>query len=163
MNNKKALIILIVIALLVIMCLGLLSYKVAMVEKEVASLQTVQKELLENSATLAVMSQSVKHLQKRLEDGRGRNFVQEIEKINADLNISKSLKKVNAIGNKKEGVLNINRYELKYEGIDINSTTNLLYRILNAPLLIRVERGNLSISFDNPNLINISLSVAHIN
>lgn len=144
-------------------CIGLLSYKVTVLQKEVASLEMLQKELIENSAALTVMSQSVKHLQKRLEEGRGRNFVQEVEKINADLNILKSLKKVNSIGNKKEGVLNINRYELKYEGIDINTTTNLLYRLLNAPLLIRIERGNLSVSFDNPNLINLSLSVAHIN
>jgi len=163
MNSRKNLIIFLVVTSILLSTIGVLSYKTAKLQKDIAALELLQRELIENSATLAVMSQSVKNMQKRLEDGRNRNFVSEIEKINGDLNMTKAMKKVNSIGNKKEGVLNVNRYELRYEGVDINSATNLFYRLTNAPLLIRVERCNLSVSFDNPNLLNISLSVAHIN
>ncbi|GAB4433558.1 MAG: hypothetical protein OHK0040_04170 [bacterium] len=163
LNNRKNLVLLAVIVLLPIFLIGFLSYQTTMMEKEVAKLKLIKDELSENSANLTVMAQSVKVMQKRMEEGKTKNFVSEIERIANDLNISKNFKKANALGNKKEGILNVNRYELKYEGIDLNTLTNLIYRVLNTPMLVRVERCNISVSFDNPNLFNMSLTVAHIN
>lgn len=163
LTDKKRVLFALIIFVIPAIIIGFLSYKTTSLEKEVSKIEGLRRELSENSGALTVMAQSVKVMQKRVEEGRNKNFVSEMEKIASDLNIGKNFKKSNALGNKKEGMLNINRYELRYEGIDINTVTNLFYRILNAPLLVRVERCNIAVSFDNPNLFNVSLTVAHLN
>lgn len=163
MWNERNKIVIFVIAIVSLIALtGYLSYKTASKEKDVIALERLKKELTENGANLTVLAQSVKFMQKKLEEGRNKNFNMEIEKINSDLNINKALKKVNTMGNKKEGALTVTKYELKYEGLDINTLLNLLYRILNAPLLVRVEGCNISVSFDNANLLNLNLIIAHL-
>ncbi len=159
--EKKGLFIFVVVAVFVV-AIAALGYQAYRLDKEAKALKALNKEMSDNFATLAVMSQSVKIMQKRLEEGRNKSFNAEMEKISTELGLNKNLKKVAASGTKKEGLLNVSLYELKYEGLDINSVVNLLYRILNAPMLVRVERCNMAVSFDNPGLINVSLTVAHI-
>lgn len=162
-DKKHTLIVAVFIACIPILLSVFLSYKVASLQKEVSSLEQLYNDISVNIGVLNVMSHSIKAKQKRLEEGKSKNFTSELEKIAGDLNIAKGLKKVNVIGTKKEGMYTLNQYELKFEGLDINTITNLLYRILNAPLLIKVERCNISVSFDKPNLMNVSLRAVHIN
>lgn len=162
LNKRKTLIAFFFITAILILSIAFLSYKTALLQKEVARLEGLKKELSDNGAYYAVMAQSVKIMQKRMEEGRNKNFITEVERITSELNIGKNFKKSNTVGSKKEGALNIKRYELRFEGLDINTVVNLLYRLLNAPLLVRIENCNLSVSFDNPNLFILTITVAHI-
>lgn len=162
-DKKNAFIVTITIACILVSLAAFLVYKVTSLQKEVSNLELLYKDISTNAGVLTVMSQSIKAKQKRFEEGKNRNFTSELEKIADDLNIAKGLKKVNVIGTKKEGAYTLNQYELKFEGLDINTITNLFYRILNAPLLMKVERCNISVSFDKPNLMNVSLRAVHIN
>lgn len=140
----------------------ILAYIMNNAGKRIALLESAYLEMGADRTTLVAISEDMKILKKRAEEGKGRNFIVEVERIAADSGIGKGLKKTNYVTKKKEGAFNSDDYELKLEGVDINSAVNFIYRISNAGLLIKIKKCSTSISFENPNLLNINLLVSHM-
>jgi hypothetical protein len=85
-----------------------------------------------------------------------------MEKTAAEFGLSKNLKKITFITHREDARFRGDDYELKIEGVDINTAVNVIYRIANAGVLVKVKKCSLSVSFENPTLLNISLLVSHI-
>lgn len=52
--------------------------------------------------------------------------------------------------------------ELEIEGIDLNTTVNLLYRIENSPAPLKVRRATLKTTFENPDVFILSMTASLI-
>jgi len=131
-------------------------------EKRLALMASVYAEMSGNRAGLMSMSEETKALKARAAESRNRNFVSEIEKTATEFGLSKNLKKINFITHKQDGHLSADDYELKIEGVDINTAVNFIYGISKAGVLIKVKKCSMTVSFENPSLLNISLLVSHL-
>ena len=54
------------------------------------------------------------------------------------------------------------RAEARLEGITLNELVNLLYTLENSRMLVVTRKANIRTSFENPELLNITLSVSLI-
>ncbi|MBI5846429.1 MAG: hypothetical protein HZB31_00475 [Nitrospirae bacterium] len=130
--------------------------------KRLALMESVYAEMSGNRAGLISMSEETKALKARVEESKNKNFVSETEKIATECGLSKNLKKIHFITHREDARFKGDDYELKIEGVDINTSVNFIYRILNAGVLVKVKKCSIAVSFENPTLLNISLLVSHI-
>lgn len=125
-------------------------------------MESVYAEMSGKKAALMSMAEGTKAFKARAEESKNRNFVSEMEKTAAEVGLSQSLKKINFVTHKEDGQLKADDYELKLEGVDINTAVNFIYRISNAGVLVKVKKCSITVSFENQKILNISLLVSHI-
>ena len=131
-------------------------------QKRLVLMESVYAEMSGNSAALISMSEETKALKTRAAESKNMNFVSEIEKTTAEFGLSKGLKRINFITHREDGQFRADDYELKIEGVDINTAVNFIYRISNTGVLVKVRKCSMTVSFENPSLLNISLLISHI-
>ena len=163
MNREKKQL-LVVAGILVLLLIAVFVLRAGMndAQKRLALMESVYAEMSGNRAGLLSMSEQTKALKARAAESKNRNFVSEMEKTAAEFGLSKNLKKVTFITHREDARFRGDDYELKIEGVDINTAVNVIYRIANAGVLVKVKKCSLSVSFENPTLLNISLLVSHI-
>ena len=150
-----------IIALLLVAVIAL-NGAVNNAQKRLSMMESVYAEMSVNKAGLISRAEETKALKTRAAEGKNRNFVSEMEKTAAEYGLSKVLKKINFVTHREEGQFRGDDYELKIEGVDINTAVNFIYRITSSGLVIKVKKCSMSVSFENPSLLNISLLVSHI-
>lgn len=163
MNNAKNKLIYYAGAIvLLIVAVALLYTALNKAQKRLALMESVHAEISSEKAALMAMSEDTKALKARAEESRNKNFVTEMEKTSAEFGLSRSLKKINFIANRQDGHFVADDYEIKLEGVDINTAVNYLHRLANAGLLVKVKKCSVAVSFENQNLLNISLLLSHL-
>lgn len=150
-----------IIALLAVAVLVLQS-SVNSAEQRLVLMEALYAEMIGDKAALISMSEGTKALKARAEESKNRNVVSEMERTAAEFGLSKSLKKINFITRRQEGHVSANDYELQFEGVDINTAVNFIYRISNAGLLVKIKKCSMTVSFENPAILNISLLISHL-
>ena len=131
-------------------------------QKRLVLMESVYAEMSGKGAALISMSEETKALKTRAAESKNMNFVSEIEKTTAEFGLSKGLKRINFITHREDGQFRADDYELKIEGVDINTAVNFIYRISNTGVLVKVRKCSMTVSFENPSLLNISLLISHI-
>ena len=161
-KEKKKLSVFAGTAVLLLVAVLVLQASVNNAKKRLVLMESVYSEMSGNRASLISMSEETKALKARAAESKNRNFVSEMEKTAAEFGLSKNLKKITFITHREDARFRGDDYELKLEGVDINTAVNVIYRIANAGVLVKVKKCSLSVSFENPTLLNISLLVSHI-
>jgi len=161
-KEKKNLLIAAGILFALVMAVFFLRAGVSNVQSRLAMMESVYAEMSGNRAGLIAMSEETKALKARAVESKNRNFVSEIEKTAAEFGLSKNLKKINFITHREDARFKGDDYELKIEGVEVNTVVNFIYRISNAGVLVKVKKCSVAVSFENPTLLNISLLVSHI-
>ena len=131
-------------------------------QKRLVLMESVHAEMSGNKAELISMSEETKALKARAAESKNRNFASEMEKTASEFGLSKDLKRINFITHRQDGQFSADDYELRIEGVDINTAVNFIYRISNAGVLAKVRKCSITVSFENPSRLNISLLVSHI-
>ena len=52
--------------------------------------------------------------------------------------------------------------DISVEKVTMNEMVNIFYRIENAPMILTVKKASIKKSFDNPELLNISLILSFL-
>jgi hypothetical protein len=78
------------------------------------------------------------------------------------MGLNQKVKSVKSIGvrEKKYGIEE--EAELQIEKVNMNEVTNILYRIENAPMVLSIKKATIKTSFDNPSLLNITMTIGLI-
>jgi hypothetical protein len=161
-KEKKKLFVFAGIFALLLVAVLVLQTSVNNAQKRLVLMESVYAEMSGNRAALMSMSEETKALKARAAESKNGNFVSEMEKTAAEFGLSKGLKKINFVTHKEDGRFRADDYELKIEGVDVNTAVNFIYRISNAAVLVKVKKCSIAVSFENPNILNISLLVSHI-
>ena len=161
-KEKKKLFVSAGVFVLLIVAVIVLQTSVSNAQKRLVLMESVYAEMSGNRAELISMSEETKALKTRAAESKNRNFVSEMEKTAAEVGLSKGLKKINFVSHRQDGQFRADDCELKIEGLDINTAVNFIYRISNTGVLVKVRKCSMTVSFENPGLLNISLLVSHI-
>ena len=148
------------LAVLLLVCIGLQT-SLSKAEKSLALMESIYADMSGNKPLLKSMASETSILKSRAEENRNKNFVSEMEKTAAAAGLSKMLKKINFVSHSEEGKFKGDVYELKLEGVDMNSAVNFMYRISVSGVVAKVKQCSMAVSFENPSLLNVSLVVSH--
>lgn len=160
-NEKKFY--LIVIVLVIIISAGFfLKIKNSETERKINLAKNTLYDLVNNKDKINLMSEYLTISKRRIEEGRNKNINSEIDRIADEISAKKNLKKINFLSKKKDGIYNREDYEIKIENIDINTLINFLYKIKTANIYLKITSFNISVSFENPSLLNTSLVISYI-
>jgi hypothetical protein len=161
-KEKKKLFVSAGIFVLLFVAVFVLQASVNNAKKRLVLMESVYAEMSGKGAALISMSEETKALKARAAESKNMNFVSELENTMAEFGLSKGLKRINFITHRQDGQFRADDYELKIEGVDINTAVNFMYRISNTGVLVKVRKCSMTVSFENPSLLNISLLVSHI-
>jgi hypothetical protein len=101
-------------------------------------------------------------------EGRGSltnasGIVQAIEEAFSSVGLKEKIKSVKPTGSKEITGGNEEEAEVQAEKLTMNEAVNMLYRLENMPMILTVRRADIKKSFDSPELLNITMSIALIN
>ncbi len=161
-DNKKSFYIFLTAAIVLLIADIYMVSKNRELRKNIDNSRLILQEIITNRDSINTMSEFITSSKRRIESGKNRNINTEIEKVAELISAKKNLKKINFISKKKEGSYNREDYELRLEGIDINSLINFIYRIKNLDFFIKITSFSINSSFENPSLLNATIVISYI-
>ncbi|MBF0560133.1 MAG: hypothetical protein HQL08_15290 [Nitrospirae bacterium] len=89
-------------------------------------------------------------------------IVQALDELMRSLGLSQKVKSVKSTGtwDRKYGIEE--EAEAQIEKVTMNEMANIFYKLENAPMILSISKTNIKTSFDNPNLLNITMTVSLI-
>lgn len=87
-------------------------------------------------------------------------IVQSIDEVFKSLGLTDKVKSVKSTGEKEEEYGSEEEAEVQVEKVSMNEMANIFYKIENAPMILTIRRTTVRTSFDDPTLLNISMTVA---
>ncbi len=90
-----------------------------------------------------------------------KGIAQAIDSILSSLNMKEKMKSLRTAESREiRGGMTEEDAEVLMERLDMNELVNLLYRIENAPMMLSVKGIKMKKSFDNPELLNVTMTLA---
>jgi hypothetical protein len=84
-----------------------------------------------------------------------------MEDIASSIGLKEKLKAVRGIGTRDVGgSMTEESAEVQMEKMTLNEIVNMFYRIGDAPMILSVKRAAVKKSFENPELLNVTMTVA---
>jgi hypothetical protein len=91
--------------------------------------------------------------------GRARGVVEAVDAVLAPIGIKERLKSVKQLTADAPGE---DKAEVVLQGLSLNETVNLLFEVDRAPMLLIVRKADLKTSFENPSLMNLSITLSYM-
>ena len=107
----------------------------------------------------APLKRRVSMLESRKNLTRVEGVVGAVDKIFEPIGLKNKVKSVKPLGAKEASE---EKAEVTIQAVDMNEMVNILYKIEYAPMLIIVRKVSLSTSFENPKLLNMTITLSLI-
>ncbi len=124
------------------------------------SAQALHAFLEAEQASLAGMRDKSRHFGRKRKNSKGKSIHEAVTQAIDNLGLKEkltSLQSPSGAASAQE-----ERAEALFEGITLNELVNLLYSLENSRMLILTRKANIRTSFENPELLNATLSVSLI-
>jgi len=124
------------------------------------SAQALHSSLEAEQASLAGMRDKSRLLERKRKNSKGKGVHEAVTQVIDNLGLEEKLTSLQtppgAASAQEE------RAEALLEGITLNELVNLLYSLENSRMLILTRKANIRTSFENPELLNATLSLSLI-
>jgi len=130
--------------------------------KELKLLKEQQIEMSHLKEEFATLRQKVDSVESKKHLANVTGIVQAVDEIFRPIGLKNKVKTVKTNGSKeiKEGFEE--EAEIVLEKVTLNEMLNIFYRIENAPMILTIKKTTMKKSFDNPELLNISLVLSFL-
>jgi hypothetical protein len=129
--------------------------------KELNALKTKQKELTVLSRDYRNLKGKVDVVEQRSTSGQARGIANAVDMLSSSVGMKGKVKAVRVAGTREiPGSMTEETAEVRIEKVTMNELVNLYYRIQNAPMILSVKRTTMKKTFENPELLDITMTVA---
>ncbi len=129
--------------------------------KELESLKAKQKELTVLGREYRVMKQNVDIVEQRPTSAQVRGIANALDMISSSMGMKGKIKSVKVTGTREiQGSMTEETAEVQVEKVTMNELVNVFYRLLEAPAILSVKRTTIKKSFENPELLDITMTVS---
>ena len=142
-------------ALIVIITLFILTGNYA---SENRSLKGQISNIQELAGSVINLKRNVEVKEKKIRSGTSPGAVSSLEKILDRLGLKASA--IKPLDKKKVNNFMEEKADLEIQGTDLNSIVNLLYKIENSPIPMKINRAAIKTSFEDPEKFVLNLSVS---
>jgi hypothetical protein len=89
-------------------------------------------------------------------------IVQAVDEVFKSIGLSQRVKSVKSTGTRERKFASEEEADVSVEKVTMNEMVNILYRIETAPMILSVKKTSIKMSFDNPSLLNVTMTVSLI-
>lgn len=118
---------------------------------------------------LVMLKDEYLSLKKRIDAVEGRKglsgpqgIVQAVDEVFQSMGLKHKIKTLKSTGKKEVRDGFEENADLSVEKVTMNEMVNILYRIENAPMVLTMRKVSIKKSFENPELLNISLDLSFL-
>jgi hypothetical protein len=161
LKQKKA-IYLIVGLIVFITVLTILTSLLSAGRRELGMLKDQRKEMTALRGEYLSLREKVDLVEGKKNLSRVEGVVQAVDEVFSSIGLKNKVKTVKSTG-KKEIMDGFEEdADVNLEKVTMNEMINIFYRIENAPMVLTVKKAVVKKSFENPELLNVSLSVSFL-
>lgn len=123
-------------------------------------LETQLSRMITDSAEIIRLNAEVRAKEKKAATGRSAAAVSVLEQILKELGIE--ARAIRPLGKNKINGFTEENTELEIKGTDLNRAVNLLYRITNSGVPMKIKSSSIKTTFEDPDKFIIKLTVSRI-
>ena len=159
--NKKHLFIIALFATPVI--IAIIMFRVYLSSKdELNSLKQQQKEMQALKSEFQALKGIVDSADAKKSLSRVQGIIQAVDELSISLGMKAKVKSVKALGARDIRYAIAEDADVLVERVTMNEMVNMLYKIENAPMALSLKRVNIRTAFEDPALLNISMTLSLI-
>jgi hypothetical protein len=128
-------------------------------EKERSSLRVKRKEILALRDEFLSLKAALNTAEARKTGGKSAGIVQTIDELFGSMGLSQKVKSVKSTEARDRKYAVEEEAEVEIEKVNMNEMTNIFYRIENGPFLLSIRKSDIKANFENPALLNITMTV----
>lgn len=130
-------------------------------ERDLRAARARNAEMVQLSSEYAALRRQVDAVERRGSLSQVAGVIQVMDEIVSGLGLKPKLKGIKGLGSREiKGEMTEEGAEVTFEKLSMNELVNLLYRIDTAPLMLSSNTMTIRRSFENPNAVDLSLTVA---
>jgi len=131
-------------------------------KKELKLLKEQRKEMLILKDEFLSLRERVTAVEGKKNLTNVQGVVQAVDDVFSSAGLKDKLKTVKSAGRRemKDGFEE--EADISIEKVNMNEMVNILYRIENAPMILTIRKATIKKSFENPELLNISLVLSFL-
>jgi len=130
--------------------------------RELHQLQELKKEIAVLRDEFLSLQQKIQTVENRKYLTNVQGVLQAIDEVFSSVGLKDKVKTVKSTGKRetKDGIEE--EADVSVEKVTMNEMVNILYRIDNAPMILTVKKVTVKQSFENPELLNITLMLSFL-
>lgn len=127
-------------------------------QKELVMLSQRSKDFQALSVQYTELKALLEAFQSKASLTKPKGLIEETHSLFESIGLKKKLKSVKSLGTKEvEGSYIDETVEIAAEGLNLNEVVNVFYKIDKAPMMLSVRSFSLKRSFENPELLNLTV------
>ena len=130
--------------------------------KEVEKLRKQHAEILSIKDEYSSLSRVVQAREARKNLSNAQGIAQAVEEVFVPVGLKDRLKSIKSTGRRETNDGYEEEADISIEKLSMNEMVNIFYRIENAPMVLTVKKVAIKKSFENPELMNISMLVSFL-
>jgi hypothetical protein len=160
MNRKKLIGIAAGTTIAAALLLGIGATMLGKASSRLDSMQSLHSYLIEQQKDLSSFKDKAALFEAKRKNSKGKS-VQDV--INSELDALGLKEKLESIKSPPGGMTpDEEKAEARLKGLSMNELVNLLYTLDNSRMLILTRKANIRTTFENPDVLNVTLSVSLI-
>jgi hypothetical protein len=131
-------------------------------QRELKLLNDQRKEMLILKDEYVSLKKRIDSAESRKDLSSAQGIVQAADEVFQSIGLKDKVKTVKSTNRRdvKEGTEE--EAELLIEKVSMNEMVNIFYKIENAPMILTIKKAAIKKSFENPELLNISLTLSFL-
>ncbi len=131
-------------------------------KKQIKILQEQYNEILFLKEEFNSLKQKINTIEGKKDLSNVQGIIEAVEEIFSSIGLRNKLKTIRSSGSReiKDGIEE--EADIFIEKVNMNELINIFYRIENAPMILTIKKTTIKKSFENPELLNISLTISFL-
>ncbi len=147
-----------VFIIFVVFALNLLSRE----RKELTLLREQRSEMIALSEEFVSLRQKIGFLESKKNMSKIQGIAQAVDEVFLSVGLKDKVKSVKFVGKRETAEGLEEEADIFIEKVTMNEMINIFYKMENVPMLIAIRKSTIKKSFENPELLNISLSLSFL-
>jgi uncharacterized protein YpmB len=149
---------LIAVIIVVVLAINLLSAE----RKELMQLKEQRKEILVLEKEFLSLKQRIDAVEGKKELSNIQGIAQALDEVFLSIGLKDKIKTVKSTDSReiKDGFEE--EADVHLEKVSMNEMVNIFYRIENAPMVLTIKKATIKKSFEDPELLNITLTLSFL-
>lgn len=147
------------IAVSVILCILLINVSLSL-KRDLRNVKAQQKELLSIKDEFLSLKNRIDTVENKKSLTKIEGIVQAADEAFLPLGLKRKVKSVKPTGTKDLKETIEEEAEVQVEKVDMNEMVNIFHKIENSPMILSVKKTTIKTSFENPTLLDITMTIA---
>jgi hypothetical protein len=136
--------------------------QISSARKDLKLLRDQQKEMVLLKAEYVSLKQNIDAVQGRTNLSNIQGIAQAVDEVFSSIGLRDRVKTVKTAGRRESTDGIEEEADIAIEKVTMNEMINIFYKIEHAPMVLTVKKATIKKSFENPELLNISLLISFL-